>query len=114
MDLDMNLIIHECQFVVHKCKEGGQLYLQPEHPDTSVFTSPNFDNKDVAETLMNHIDTASMSEFRDGLSKYSTRYALNSKTATKATKWVLKQFKKVKKRSGKNKVYRYFKSIQQL
>ena len=74
MDLDMNLIIHECQFVVHKCKEGGQLYLQPEHPDTSVFTSPNFDNKDVAETLMNHIDTASMSEFRDGLSKYSTRY----------------------------------------
>ena len=29
--------LHDCQFVVHKCKEAGELYLQPEYPDTSVF-----------------------------------------------------------------------------
>ena len=104
MDLLNDQFLHDCQFVVHKCKEGGQLYLQPSHPDTSVFTSPAFDNKDVAETLMNHIDTSTMSQFIDGLSKFSTRWAYSTKKATKATKWVLKEFKKVKRRSRANKV----------
>ena len=104
MDLINEQFLHTCQFVVHKCKEGGQLYLNPKIPDTSEFSSPDLDNQDVAEKLINHIDTAKMQDFIDGLGKFATRYAYSS-TATKATKWILKKFKKVKKGSRKNKVY---------
>ena len=42
------------------------------------------DNKEVAETLIESIDTSAMTKFIDGLLKFKTRYAY-TKTATKGT-----------------------------
>jgi len=96
MDLINEEFLHTCQFVVHKCKESGQLYLNPEIPDTSVFETPNFDNKEVAEKMIDHVYTKTMKDFIDGLGQFSTRYAY-SKTATKATKWILSHEEELKK-----------------
>ena len=54
---DDQVALHDCQLVFHKCKEGGQLYMNPDQPDTSVFLTPALDNKDVAETMIQSIDT---------------------------------------------------------
>ena len=49
---------------------------------------PTFDNKEVAETLIESVDTTTMTKFIDGLLKFKTRYAY-TKTATKGTSMFL-------------------------
>ena len=49
-----------------------------------IFLLQPADNKEVAETLIESIDTTAMTKFIDGLLKFKTRYAY-TKTATKGT-----------------------------
>ena len=55
---------------------------------TIIFLLQPADNKEVAETLIESIDTTAMTNFIDGLLKFKTRYAY-TKTATKGTSMFL-------------------------
>ena len=55
---------------------------------TTIFLLQPADNKEVAETLIESIDTTAMTMFIDGLLEFKTRYAY-TKTATKGTSMFL-------------------------
>ena len=55
---------------------------------TIIFLLQPADNKEVAETLIESIDTTAMTMFIDGLLEFKTRYAY-TKTATKGTSMFL-------------------------